>query len=128
AKLDYTLYGIAVIQRNTFRDLLTDKNLNTREALIDLDVSLHNVKDVVAYVPRALQIGLLAPFPTQWAILGVPSRSVFRNFSTIEMVLVYFSIIALLLNVRAFKHHPELYVGVWYSLAIITVYAIATPH
>jgi hypothetical protein len=128
ARFDFTLYGIAVIQRNTFRSLLTDKNLNTRAALIDLEVPFHSTKDVFAYLPRALQIGLLAPFPTQWSFLGIPSRSVFRNFATLEMILVYISLAALLLNLRSLKRHLEFCVGIWYTVCVIVVYAVATPH
>jgi hypothetical protein len=128
AKLDFTLYGIAAIQRNLFRDLATDKNINSREALIDIDVHFHSAADVLAYIPRAVQIGLLAPFPNQWSFFGIPSRSVFRNFATLQTILVYSSLMALMLGMRSFRRRIEFYAAFWYSFGVIAVYALATPH
>ena len=33
---------------------------------IDLDVRFYSIHDLLLYIPRALQIGLLAPFPSMW--------------------------------------------------------------
>jgi hypothetical protein len=57
---------------------------------IDTDVRFYSVRDVIKYVPRALQIGFLAPFPGHWfeeaKVAGRPSRA----FAAIEMMVWYF--------------------------------------
>jgi hypothetical protein len=56
---------------------------------IDTDVRFYSVRDVIEYVPRALQIGFLAPFPRHWfekaKVAGRPSRV----FAGIEMMVWY---------------------------------------
>jgi hypothetical protein len=56
---------------------------------IDTDVRFYSVGDVVKYIPRALQIGFLAPFPRHWfeeaKVAGGPSRV----FAAIEMMVWY---------------------------------------
>lgn len=58
---------------------------------IDTGVQFHSATDVLRYVPRALQIGLFAPFPEMWSETGVsPGADWMRLLAGIEMGFAYF--------------------------------------
>lgn len=63
---------------------------------VDKHVSLQTPWDVVCYLPRALSLAFLAPFPTQWFDTGGQTGA-FRLLSSIEVILL-----ALLLPGMAF--------------------------
>jgi len=56
---------------------------------VDTDLRFNSVVDVIGYIPRALQIGFLAPFPRHWfeeaKVAGPPSRV----FAGLEMLIWY---------------------------------------
>lgn len=57
---------------------------------IDHDRWLTNYAEAAAYLPRAMQIGLLAPFPSQWMEeASSPGGKVKRWLSGLEMLCVY---------------------------------------
>lgn len=57
-------------------------------SVIDPDVRLDTMPRVIGYLPRALQIAFLAPFPSQWFRTD-GATGAFRLFSSFEMVLIY---------------------------------------
>ena len=57
---------------------------------LDTDVELHTTGDVIRYFPRALQIGLLAPFPTMWFSAGKEVGLAGRLIVGAEMLGFYF--------------------------------------
>jgi len=57
---------------------------------IDTGVKFHSAIDILRYVPRALQIGLFAPFPESWSEPGVsPGSNCMRLLAGIEMSFAY---------------------------------------
>jgi hypothetical protein len=56
---------------------------------IDAGVVFGSHADVVAYAPRAFQIGYLAPFPTMWVGSGAMMGSGGRALAGLEMLVVY---------------------------------------
>jgi hypothetical protein len=65
---------------------------------IDANVEFHHANDVLLYLPRALQISLLAPFPQQWFGQGsTDSTQIMRAVSALEMTFVYVSLLGFLL-------------------------------
>jgi hypothetical protein len=128
APIDYTIYAVVVSQRNAFQQLRNDPNPTSRQALTDLDYEFNSAVDAFLYVPRALQIGLLAPFPTMWSFLGIPSSSVFRNVVTWQMLLAYIAYPFLLWGMARGHQRAELAIGVFVALVFIVAYAMATPH
>jgi hypothetical protein len=59
-------------------------------SMIDANVRFYSVLDVVNYIPRAIQIGYLAPFPDMWIAQGVnPGSGIMRKISGIEMLVAY---------------------------------------
>ena len=59
-------------------------------SMIDPYVVLASPSDFLSYVPRALQIGILAPFPSMWFGIGVsPGAGIMRAMTGVEMALSY---------------------------------------
>jgi hypothetical protein len=59
-------------------------------SLIDPYVVMEAPADMVSYLPRALQIGFLAPFPSMWFGSGIsPGAGMMRLLTGIEMAVVY---------------------------------------
>lgn len=57
---------------------------------IDKKVSFESAGDLFSYVPRALQIGFFAPFPTMWVESGIsPGARQMRLISGVEMAVAY---------------------------------------
>jgi hypothetical protein len=56
---------------------------------IDTDVSLRSSGDVLRYIPRAVMIGYLAPFPNMWLAAGHQVSRGGRLLSGTEMVVIY---------------------------------------
>ena len=71
--------------RHNFIQYLTEGNAN-----IDHDRPLTNYVEALAYVPRALQIGIFSPFPLHWwSDASSPGGRVKRLISGLEMLWVY---------------------------------------
>lgn len=64
-------------------------------SLIDSEISFSSVQDLFAYLPRALVVGFLAPFPGQWFDAN-GNTGIMRVFAGGEMVLVYLLVPALI--------------------------------
>jgi hypothetical protein len=57
--------------------------------LIDADVEFITVADVLRYLPRAMEIGFLAPFPDKWLDAGNQVGRAGRVLSGAEMLAIY---------------------------------------
>ena len=49
-----------------------------------------NFSDLIEYFPRALQIGFLSPFPSNWLKKGVIVGTIGRPLAGLEMIIWYF--------------------------------------
>jgi hypothetical protein len=58
-------------------------------SIIDETVLFNSASDIIRYVPRALEIGYFAPFPTLWLTEGGKVGSLGRIVSGFEMMLTY---------------------------------------
>lgn len=57
---------------------------------IDTEVRFNVLGDIVDYLPRSLQVGLLAPFPSMWFSEGVsPGSGAMRSIVGLEMAVSY---------------------------------------
>lgn len=108
---------------------------NTRTALIEygIDVGARSMIDIdrvpsdiyglIAYIPRALQIALFAPFPTTWL---KPSGLV-HLISTMEMVVTYIGLAGMLfLEWR--KRWPQIGLLLLFSGSLLIIYGITTAN
>jgi hypothetical protein len=58
-------------------------------SMIDPDISFSNRVDVIKYIPRALEIGYLSPFPTMWFTAGYNVGLIGRLVGGVETSLTY---------------------------------------
>lgn len=93
---------------------------------IDTDVRFGSLADLLSYVPRALQVGLLAPFPSMWVGKGVSSGSgAMRFISGTEMVVSYVLLIGVGLLLYGLKvNRPAVLVAILIALVLILVLAL----
>lgn len=71
---------------------------------LDNHIEFKNDQDVIAYLPRALQIGFLAPFPNMWWRDGGKTGRMGRWVSAFEMLLMW---VVMGLGTLAFLHHHK---------------------
>jgi hypothetical protein len=123
--LDNQLAGLACTREDFRRDYP-----NARSN-IDTEVVFRNVRDIVAYVPRALQIALFAPFPDMWA--GSVQQSVGaaqRLLVVPEMILYYLALVGCVL--AAMKSHSReraiLAALVSFSLFFVLTYVLVVTN
>ncbi len=96
---------------------------------IDLDVRFSSATDLIKYTPRALQIGLFAPFPTDWFAPGDhPAASLMRTANAFEMLLIYLALLALLICFRAWYKNPKAYIALGFTLGMILSYALVVAN
>jgi hypothetical protein len=57
---------------------------------VDTNVELRETTDLIRYLPRALEIGFLSPFPTMWFRKGEQVGAIGRLVAGMEMVVMYF--------------------------------------
>lgn len=143
-RLDDKIAALMISNRGSYRDFLKDRlpdgeivSAHAREALIDIDYPFEKISDVIAYLPRAIQIGFLAPFPEHWAVFEFPSDSPAWTFSTwyprppvrgIRMMAAYIGYVFFLWGVLSLHHRQDLLVAFIFSGTFILFYALAVPH
>jgi len=104
---------------------------NYREAgsMIDRDVVITRPVDFVTYTPRALQIGLFAPFPAHWFESGkAPGGSMMRKISAIEMLGTYLALLFLPYALLCWRRQIETWLISGFGLGMILVYTFVTPN
>ena len=96
---------------------------------IDKDVRFHSAGDMIAYLPRALQISLFAPFPYQWFERGAKSGgTIMRKIVGAEMALSYVALIGLPFAIVFWRKRIELWVALLFSLSLMIVYSLTIPN
>jgi len=78
-----------VFQASLYRDSFLTYYLTPDANTVDRETLFRDVFDVARYVPRALQIGLFAPFPSQWLSRGGAGGPGARLAGGIEMMVWY---------------------------------------
>jgi len=87
-KLDEQFYGVALM-RNRFR--LTQPKASTA---LDVEIAFHNTAETLSYIPRAFQIGFLAPFPVRDEKLQSDRGSTMFRIVSLEMLAVYLGLLS----------------------------------
>jgi putative peptidoglycan lipid II flippase len=85
------------------------------------------VCNLLTYVPRALQIGFLAPFPSAWLADGsIAASTMMRRVISAEMVVTYMGLLLLPLAFWRYRRKPEFWfvLGFCTLLTLIHVYLI----
>jgi len=97
---------------------------------IDVDVHFDSYVDVFAYVPRAITIGLAAPFPTTWFASAVESGGrMMRLLSAGEMFIAYLSYAGLLLLLLSpLPQKSPAVIVLLFCAGAIVLYVVAVPN
>ena len=96
---------------------------------MDVEVGFYRATDVFRYLPRALQVALLAPFPTDWWRTGsLAWTTLGRRVAAVEMLGVYPALLALLVVAWRWRRRADLWIVVLPCLAILTLYSLAVPN
>lgn len=95
---------------------------------VDVDVRLESWGEVIRYLPRAAEIGLLAPFPRMWFTSGEQVGRLGRLLSGLEMLLMYGIMILVLCGLWQRGTH----FATWFlvTIAVLSVLALGlvTPN
>ena len=99
-------------------------------SMIDLNVRILSATEFMAYLPRALQIAFLAPFPSHWIAPGVtPGSNIMRKVAGLEMLLLYPMLLAgLPLAAWRWRRNYEFWLITAFCGAILIAYTYATPN
>jgi len=97
-------------------------------SLLDVDAEFRNISDLVRYVPRAMQVGLWAPFPYMWISAGRRVGNVGKLLSGVETLAIY---CLQLLALTAIVREPRR-LSLWFVLAVViagvTALAFVIPN
>lgn len=122
-RLDSSFYSLSVM-RDRYIFNKPDAGSN-----IDMHVRYFSISDILLYVPRALQIGLLAPFPDQWFESGQQqSTTIMRRIAALEMSIIYPALLFSLLAFWQWRKKPDLYIVYGFAGGMILAYALVVVN
>lgn len=123
--IDNSFLKIAVL-RNGY--LFTPGYQGSR-SMVDVSTELLSIKDFLSYLPRALQLGLFSPFPSEWmGSTGTGASFIYVKMAGCEMVAVYMSLIFLPFTIWLFRFRVEMWLTLSFSGIILLMYSYATPN
>lgn len=121
--LDETLYRMAVLRER----YLAHKPWASSN--IDLEVRFSSASDALRYLPRALQVGLLAPFPQAWFADGsTPVTTMMRKVSAGEMIIIYISLLGLLAGLWFWRCRIKFYLAVIFAVCMVLTYSLVVSN
>jgi hypothetical protein len=98
-------------------------------SMVDRDVELLSMKDFVTYLPRAIQLGLFAPFPSDWLAPAQSSGGgIMRRVAGVEMLGVYFALAFLPYAMWRWRYRIEMWLIVAFGAILLLLYSYATPN
>lgn len=92
-------------------------------SMIDIDLVPSDIYGLIAYVPRALQIALFAPFPSTW----VKSSGLVHLISSLETVVVYIGLTGMLF-LQWRKRWPYIALLLLFAGFLLVIYGITTAN
>ena len=95
---------------------------------IDRGECLNSVPDFVAYLPRAFQISLLAPFPNQWFEENSHGGGASRKIAGIEMLITYLALAALVTLSSPIRKKIEYWAIMLFALTMLLLLGIVHPN
>jgi hypothetical protein len=114
------------------------EHLSTAKSNVDLDVTFASAVDVAAYAPRALQVGVLAPFPYMWFSEGTSkASSIFRAVAAFEMCVMYVALLGLCIlfilmmkNKSGLNFEQKMAIGalMLFALVWVEIYALVSGN
>ena len=96
---------------------------------IDTDVRFHSAPEFLPYLPRALQIGLAAPFPASWFRQDTNrATTAMRAISAVEMVFVYAALLFLPYALWRWRRLTEVWMMFGFCIIFLLIYTYITPN
>lgn len=97
-------------------------------SLLDAQVEFRNISDLVRYVPRAVEIGMWAPFPSTWFSAGRRVGNLGKIISGVETLVIY--LLQALAAIALVREPRRL--ALWFVVAIVvggvTALAFLVPN
>ncbi len=122
--IDNQLYSIAVL-----RAIYFPISYGQTASGIDSNVTFHSARDFVIYLPRALQISFLAPFPRMWLGEGsLEATTFFRRISAFEMIFIYLMLVPLLYGLWLWRKKLELLIVFLFCTIMMLPIVYSTPN
>lgn len=113
-----------IINASKTRAGLIESGLSLKaNSMIDIDVTPHSINETMTYLPRALQIALYAPFPSQW----FTSLSITKLVAVGEMLVYYLSIPGVFL-LLFYNRRPAVWLTVYFACFFLLVYGFTIAN
>ena len=111
------------------RDIYVASNPVGAGGSIDYTLQFHSVGEILTYLPRAMEIAFLSPFPNLWLGQGsLPANTVMRRVSAFEMIGIYISLVLLPLAVWCWWRKPEFWIVLTFCTGMMLVYALVVAN
>ncbi|MHB8171594.1 MAG: hypothetical protein ACYDG6_08635 [Thermincolia bacterium] len=121
--LDSKIYTLAVVREGFIT------GYPNAGSTIDVNVVFRSVSDVITYLPRAMQIAFLAPFPNQWFEQGsLEANTMMRRISALEMMVVYFALAFLPYALWHWRRRLEIWLIIAFSSGMMLIYGLVVPN
>lgn len=122
--LDNYLYSVAILRMEHYPERYAHAG-----SAIDSDAAFYSVYDFISYLPRALQIAFLAPFPQHWLEAGSGEETTFfRRVSAFEMVYVYLMLVGLLYGFWRWRKRIEIYLVTVFCTVMMMPFVYGVPN
>jgi hypothetical protein len=99
-------------------------NPTTKQSIADADTSIAGVDDMLAYAPRALQLGFFGPLPSQW-----PSDSFLSSFfyTIVPVMMIFFYVAVAVTSGWIYKNKAWLVLPIFMISAVpLWIYGMST--
>jgi len=93
------------------------------KSMIDENITPQSVEEVASHLPRALQVGLLAPFPSSWLV----NVSMTRLVAVGEMFVYYLCLPGVLL-LLFYNRKPAVLVSIYFACFFLVIYGFTTAN
>ena len=93
-------------------------------SLIDVDIKPTNAIETFKYIPRALQVSLLAPFPNTW----FKSGNIVSFVSAMEMIIFYITFFGLLFFIPLRIFNYKILLCLIFACLPLAVFGISSPN
>jgi hypothetical protein len=121
SSIERRLYGLHVVRYGV---LISGGN-----SLVDADYQFNSLEALLAYMPRALQLGLLSPSPDFWGGVGsTPAMSLARKLIGPLTVVFYICLFGSLLGLFLMRRNSAAWILVAACLISIQFYALVYPN
>lgn len=105
----------------------TNENKTTLNSIVDADKLPAGSLDALNYIPRAMLLGVLSPWPKSWGFIFEYRPSFFYTIVPLEAIMLYAGIIGISLWILHSRQWTIL-IPIGMSVGVMTVYAMATPY